>query len=201
MRWPAAALAALLLAGCVPVGAAQPGATSAAQSLSAADLDAQRRAAGIADCPASDADVAPVAGGLPDLVLDCLGGSGSVRLAGLRGTPMVINLWAQWCPPCREESPILRAFGVRAEGKVLLLGIDYNDPQPALAIEFAGLVGWKQPQLADPDKVLEGPLKLPGIPMTLLVDAEGRIVHRQVGPFTSLEELVNLVGDELGVTV
>ena len=201
MRWPAAALAALLLAGCVPVGAAQPGATSAAPSLSAADLDAQRRAAGIADCPASDADVAPVAGGLPDLVLDCLGGSGSVRLAGLRGTPMVINLWAQWCPPCREESPILRAFGGRAEGKVLLLGIDYNDPQPALAIEFAGLVGWKQPQLADPDKVLEGPLKFPGIPMTLLVDAEGRVVHRQVGPFTSLEELVNLVEDELGVTV
>ena len=84
---------------------------------------------------------------------------------------------------------------------MLLLGIDYNDPQPALAIEFAGLVGWKQPQLADPDKVLEGPLKFPGIPMTLLVDAEGRVVHRQVGPFTSLEELVNLVGDELGVTV
>ena len=77
---------------------------------------------------------------------------------------------------CREESPILRAFGVRAEGKVPLLGIDYNDPQPALAIEFAGLVGWKQPQLADPDKVLEGPLKFPGIPMTLLVDAEGRVV-------------------------
>ena len=66
-----------------------------------------KKAAGIADCPRSDSDVAAVPSGLPDVVLPCLGGGREVRLAGLRGKPMMINVWAQWCGPCREEAPYL----------------------------------------------------------------------------------------------
>ena len=74
---------------------------------STADLAAMKKAAGIADCPRSDPGVAAVPSGLPDVVLPCLGGGREVRLAGLRGKPMMINVWAQWCEPCREEAPYL----------------------------------------------------------------------------------------------
>ncbi len=193
MRRLALAMIAVLLVGCAQGGPAP------ASPSSPVDLQAARRSAGIADCPASDPTVAAVAGGLPDLTLDCLGGGSSVRLAGLRGKPMVINLWAQWCAPCREEAPFLREFAARAGDQVLLLGIDYNDPRPELAVEFASLVGWRQPQLVDEDKALAAPLRLPGIPVTLLVDGDGRIRGRHDGPFRSTEELVELVNDKLGV--
>ena len=71
------------------------------------ELAAQKKAAGIEDCPRSDPDVPAVTSGLPDLVLACLGGGREVRLAGLRGQPMMINVWAQWCGPCREEAPFI----------------------------------------------------------------------------------------------
>lgn len=193
-----ALVAMVALAGC---GGPAPGATFQAPASGAAvDLEQARRQAGIADCPVSSGKPEARQDGLPDLTLDCLGGGASVRLAGLRGKPMVINLWAQWCPPCRAESPHLREFAQRAGDKVQLLGIDYSDPHPELAIEFAGLVGWHYPQLADPDRTAEGPLRLgTGIPVTLLVDAEGRIVHRVTGQLTSTEQLVDLVAEKLGV--
>jgi len=176
-----AAAAAVLLAGC---GGPSAGPTPTPGPT--VDLVAARRAAGIEDCPQPSG--APVAGGLPELELECLGGDARMSLAGLRG-PLVINLWAQWCLPCRQEAPVLREFHSAHGDEVGLLGIDYNDPQPALAIEFAQLVGWTWPQLADPEKVSEAPLGLPGIPVSLLVDADGRLVARHAGPFTDLDEL------------
>ncbi|MEN0070309.1 MAG: TlpA disulfide reductase family protein, partial [Propionicimonas sp.] len=86
------------------------------------DLVGARRAAGIQDCPQPAA--APVEGGLPALELECLGGDTTVALSGLRG-PMVINLWAQWCLPCRKEAPVLQSFHAARGDEVALLGIDY----------------------------------------------------------------------------
>ncbi|MFT3860288.1 TlpA family protein disulfide reductase [Micropruina sp.] len=164
-----------------------------------AEVLAARKAAGIADCPKSDSDVPARADGLPDLTVDCLGGDSTVRLAGLRGKPMVINLWAQWCPPCRAESPYFRQFAQAGKGKVLLLGLNYGDPRPDLAVEFASLVRWKYPQLADPDRNLGTRLNLPAIPITLFVAADGRLVRTFVGGLHSYDELVQLTRDELGV--
>src|SRR5687767_2173764 len=106
-----AALAGLLLLVACGVGPADdPGPWPEAPVPSSApslDLAAQKKAAGIEDCPTSD-DAVPVAdSGLPDVTLGCLGGGREVRLAGLRGQPMMINVWAQWCGPCREEAPYI----------------------------------------------------------------------------------------------
>lgn len=195
--WLAVAAAAVLLAGCVP-------ATNTVTSPSASvtgDLAQARRDAGIADCPESDPDVAARPDGLPDLTLECLGGGRSVRLAGLRGKPMVINLWAQWCAPCREESPFIRELATKGGDKVFVLGVDYSDPRPELAIEFAGLVGWPQPQVVDPDRRLAPGLRIPGIPVTVFVDADGKVVGRHEGPITSREQLFDLVRSRLGVSL
>ena len=193
-------LAGLLLAGCVapPVPSVTPGrpapGTVVAPAETPVDLLAARRAAGIEDCPESST-AAAVPGGLPELTLDCLGGDSSVRLAGLRG-PLLVNLWAQWCEPCRAEAGHLVAFAT-TQDEVAVLGINYQDPRPELAIEFAQLVGAKYPQLVDAETTSKGPLGVPGIPLTLLVDAKGRVVARQPGEFTSLEHLQQWVAEGL----
>jgi hypothetical protein len=67
-----------------------PPSEAAPSPESTADLAAMKKAADIADCPASDPKVAAVSSGLPDVVLPCLGGGRAVRLAGLRGKPMMV---------------------------------------------------------------------------------------------------------------
>jgi thiol-disulfide isomerase/thioredoxin len=192
----------LLLAGCTitPIGQTS-GTDPAYVPATPAQVLQARKDAGIAACPTSSSTVAARPDGLPDLVLDCLGGDSTVRLAGLRGKPMVINLWAQWCEPCRTESPFVRQFAQAAKGKVLLLGINYNDPRPELAVEFASLVGWRQPQLSDPDRALGDHLPVPGLPVTLFVDADGKLVRQYTGALHSYDELVQLTHDALGVTL
>lgn len=208
----AAAAAMMLLTGCVastPVqtrsesaaSAGAPVATPAVDLGSTAHVLDRRRAAGIADCPVSDPAVPARSDGLPDLSLDCLGADSSVRLAGLRGTPLVINVWAQWCGPCRHEAPFLRAAAAQAGDRVQFLGIDYADPRPDLAVEFADQAGWRYPQLADPDKAIAADLRIIGPPQTILVTADGRVAYRHPGPVNSTAELTDLIGTHLEVTL
>lgn len=191
-RTVAAMLLALVLAGCTQSflpGVGESGGSSSPTTPATSqtpDLAAVRKAAGIADCLAGSSST-PVTGGLPDLTLDCLGGGASVRLAGLRG-PLVVNLWAQWCEPCRTEATYLAAFAA-AQKKVAVLGIDYSDPQTGLAIEFAKETGMTYAHLVDKENTLKGPLGVTGIPYTFLIDAQGRIVARHPGQFISLENV------------
>jgi len=188
--------AGAVLAGC---GAVVPsGGTPAPLAVPTARV-AQREAAGIADCPVTPLDADAVRGGLPDLVLGCLGSGRQVNLAALRGSPMVVNLWALWCPPCREEAPYLREFAEAASGRVLVLGIDFAAPDPALALEFARYAGWTHPHVTDPLKQVAGPLGLTGIPVTLFVTADGVVAHRHVGPVTSTAQLADLAAEHVGV--
>ncbi len=189
-----ASLAVLLLAGC-----AAPSSDPAPPVRVAPELVAQREAAGIPDCPETAAEASATQGGLPDLLLGCLGSGRQVNLAALRGTPMVINVWAQWCAPCRVEAPHLKEFAARAGDRVQVLGIDYADPEPGLALDFATEAGWAYPHLTDPLKKVSGPLGFQGIPITLFVDADGRIAHRIVGGITSADQLVAEARTHLGV--
>ncbi len=213
MRWRslgAAALLVLMLAGCTEtpkVVAGDPVVSPSAVGPAAGEastpaLAQQKKAAGIAACPASDASAPAAAKGLPDLVLPCLGGGRGVRLAGLRGTPLVINVWAQWCTPCRAEAPYLSAVAKDAGDQVMIMGIDYSDPQPDAAIEFAAAAGWTYPQLYDPDKRTTDGLRIASSPpQTVFVAADGTISYVHVGPFTSEAQLRTAIDDHLGVTL
>lgn len=207
MRRILVALAVLvLLVGCSgsPSGAAHSAGPmpppSSPAGPSKKDLQDARKQAGIRNCPTSTNRTA-LAGGLPDVTLDCLGSNRRVRLSGLRGRPMVINIWAQWCRPCRIEAPHLSAVAKAAGNKVEFIGIDYADPDPAAAIEFARSAGWHYPQLRDPSQQVKGPLKIIGVPQTFFVDANGKIVYRQVRPLTSDAQLRALIHDHLGVSL
>lgn len=195
----------VLLAGCQeqpPVtrsSSAEPRASHGATfSPDNPELTQQKEAAGIPDCKATDPDVPTSAEGLPDITLPCLGGGTPVRLAGLRG-PMVINVWAQWCGPCRTEAPHLAEVSAELDGTVAFVGVDFADPQPEKAIEFAGAAQWHYPQIADEDKVLQPPLGLVGPPMTVLIDADGRIVHKHPGVINSSDQLRTMISTHLGV--
>lgn len=199
----------VLLGGCTdsPVvtrSTEPPTSTSAAPSVRRAPdssgLAAAKRVAGIADCPASDADVPAVSDGLPDEVLPCLGGGRPVRLAGLRGRPMIINVWAQWCGPCRQEAPFLAAVADSGSTDLLVLGIDHQDPDPEAALEFARVAGWTYPQIQDRDQVLRSQLRVTALPVTLFVRADGTIAHRNFVPFTSADQIRILAGQHLGLT-
>lgn len=161
-----------------------------------ADLNALREQYGLPVCPETDPSAQAVADGLPRTALPCLGTDQEVNLAGLPREPMVVNFWAQWCGPCREESPYLREAFEEVEG-VSFVGINYQDPQPDWALEFAALVEWDYPHVQDVERTLQSSLRIPGLPVTLFVSADGKVVGRLVGGIESTEQLLDLIDEYL----
>lgn len=86
----------------------------------------------------------------PDFHLQTLDG-GDVRLSDLRGRPVIVNFWASWCIPCREEAPLLREIAEQqAEGGLVIVGIMYQDRE-ADARKFIEDYGLTFPSLIDKD--------------------------------------------------
>lgn len=195
---PAAlAAAALALGACDSADVPQPPG-EAKVDVDTPALRAIKKQADIEPCRQTTAGQAD--DGMPDVTLPCLGGGDAVDVAGLRG-PMVVNLWASWCGPCRKELPIYQQFHDRYGDRVAVLGIDYNDVQPEAALELARDTGVTYPLLADPGSDLEGTSTFPtirGVPWVVLIDTDGAVVHRQAVEITSLAQLVDLVDEHLG---
>jgi thiol-disulfide isomerase/thioredoxin len=154
-----------------------------------------KQQAHIETCPTTAAGKAT--DGLPDVTLPCLGGGPSVNLARLRG-PLVVNFWAQSCGPCRKELPEYQAFSRTYAGKVGVLGIDWQDTQPDLAIGFARETGATYPQLTDVSGLAR--LRPPALPQLYLIDAAGKVVFREAIQITSEQQLEHLVATHLGVS-
>lgn len=185
MRRAALAGAALALAaGCSGGGA---------QRAPGPDLAPLRAAAALAPCPGGVGDV-------PHLVLPCLGGGPDVVLDGPPpGVPALVNVYGSWCDPCQREMPVLVDFAARAGSKVALLGVDTQD-DARLALLFAKDVGQHWPAVVDDDGVLLRHYAV-GPPVTLFVDAAGKVAFVHRGPFTSVGQLVTAVSTHLGVRV
>jgi cytochrome c biogenesis protein CcmG/thiol:disulfide interchange protein DsbE len=104
-----------------------------------------------------------------------------VTLASLRGKPALINFWASWCEPCREEAPELARLDRTLHGRAALVGVDYTDRE-ANARSFLRRFGWKFPVLSDPDGVYGARYGFTGLPATILLDPQGRIAATLRGP-------------------
>jgi thiol-disulfide isomerase/thioredoxin len=142
--------------------------------------------AAVEDCaPGRGADT-----GLPDLTLPCLGGGPEVDLASLEG-PVILNLWASNCGPCRQEMPALQDFYEKYGDRVHVLGVDYQDRQPAAALELAKRSGVRYPLVADPGGDLNAADPVPviiGIPYFVFLDADGD-VSVAIGGVDSVDDL------------
>ncbi len=104
-------------------------------------------------------------------------------IAELAGTPVVVNVWGSWCPPCRVEAPDLAEVSREFEGEVQFVGVDIEDTRPA-ARQFILEFDWPYPSVFDPDREIPSGLGYLGQPITVIFDAEGEERFAWVGALT-----------------
>ena len=128
----------------------------------------------------------------PAPVMPDLDGGGEASLADYRGSWVLVNFWASWCVPCREEAPALEQFQRRHEGEdFTVLGIDTRDLSGD-GRAFAEKYGLSYPQLRDGDGSVSHDFGTTGVPENFLIDPRGKLRLHVSGPVTSdsLREIV-----------
>jgi thiol-disulfide isomerase/thioredoxin len=161
------------------------------------ELRLLKEKAGVAPCPRTIAPVSSSSRALPDITLPCLGGGRSVNLARLRG-PLLLNVWAQNCQPCKDESPLLQRIADEYRGTLHVIGIDWQDTLPDYALAMVGDLGVTYPQLADPEGATRAPLQIQGLPYTFFVTRAGSVAYVNKGALDS-GDVRTLIQTYLGV--
>jgi cytochrome c biogenesis protein CcmG/thiol:disulfide interchange protein DsbE len=155
------------------------------------ELAGLRAAASLPACPAG---LGPA---LPDVVLPCLAGGPDVALASAPpGRPTLVNVWASWCGPCVDEVPALADLARRGGDRLGVLGVLTSDSMRS-ALAFADAYDMGYPSVVDDDGTILRE-HAAGPPVTLFLDAAGRLVHTERGA-ADVTELEALVAQHLGV--
>ncbi|MEU4716941.1 TlpA disulfide reductase family protein [Micromonospora purpureochromogenes] len=170
-------------------GAATPGSTTPGAATAGTATPG-------AAAPAASGAVGAV---LPGLILSCFTGGTPVALRDVRG-PAVVNVWASWCPPCRKELPAFQRLSERAAGRLQVIGVNSRDTRSA-AQSIGEDYGIRFPMLFDQGEALQRELGRNALPLTLLVDAQGRVRHTDATGALDDARLAALVRQHLGVQV
>ena len=135
----------------------------------------------------------------PEFELPDLSG-GTVSLAATSGRVRLVDFWATWCPPCRDEIPMLNELHHAYEGEGLTI-LAISDERADVVREFAEEIGIDYTNLIDPGEVSEN-YRVLGLPTAFLIDRDGRIVDYYMGPKSRkhLEEKIRELLDQPATT-
>jgi thiol-disulfide isomerase/thioredoxin len=114
-----------------------------------------------------------------------------VSVADLGGRPAIVHYWASWCAPCTQEAPELARLARQLGDRGRLVGVDVADRR-AHGLAFVRRHGWRFPNLADDTNTSAQNSDVVGLPMTLVVDARGKVVTTLYGPQTARRLLARL---------
>ena len=134
---------------------------------------------------------------VPDRELPVLGGKGTGEIADFRGRWVLVNLWASWCLPCREEAPALDRFHRRQRERLTVLGINVQD-NSGDALDFLHDYPSTYPQLRSVGNERSAAFGSTGVPENFLVDPRGRLAMIWRGPVDKRllgERVVPIVGE------
>ena len=130
-----------------------------------------------------------------DFTLEALDGT-DVSLGDYRGSVVLINFWATWCPPCRAEIPdIEQAYRTREDDGFVVLGVSVEQSRASVE-PFVEFVGMTYPVLLAETSQMDYQGPAPGLPMTILLDQDGVIQVRHVGVLT-MEQLEDYLAQVL----
>jgi cytochrome c biogenesis protein CcmG, thiol:disulfide interchange protein DsbE len=132
--------------------------------------------------PTSSTKNALVGSPAPDFTLKSLDG-GKIQLSSFKGRPVVVNFFASWCLPCRDEAPLLRSTALEAANKdVVILGVAYSDKEPDTR-KFRDEFNLGFPVLMDSDDSrVSVNYGIKGVPETFFVSKDGKIAKYHPGP-------------------
>jgi thiol-disulfide isomerase/thioredoxin len=148
-------------------------------------------------CPQSDIAKSESRNQIAAAVLQCLGHSEFVNLAGLPSDrPLVLSFWASWCTVCADDAVAFNAAFKKLNGQVNFLGIAFQDKEKD---SIAAAYKWQLPfaSVQDPRSLLRDYYSINGLPITLLLDKDGKLIERIIGPVGNPEDFINRVTGKL----
>jgi len=118
----------------------------------------------------------------PDITVKALDGT-ELKLSDLKGKVVMLNFWATWCPPCREEIPSMMKLNSRMEGKPFqMLAVSLDEGGRADVETFFKNSGFKLPAYTDPSKKAASAYGVTGVPETYIIDTKGIVAKKVIGP-------------------
>ena len=122
----------------------------------------------------------------PNFSLRRIDRPGTLQLASLRGKVVVLNFWASWCYPCKQEAPALAAAAKHYGNRVVVLGVDVND-FAGDARKFARKYGLRYPLVHDNHNVTSPKYGLTGLPETFFIDRTGKLIEHVPGEVKAVD--------------
>lgn len=130
---------------------------------------------------------------LKDFTLQTFDGK-TINTADQKGKVILINFWASWCVPCESEAAMLQQAWeyYQPGGRVVFMGLDYVDTEPEALASIAKYHS-TYPNGPDLGTKISQQFRISGVPETYIVDTTGKVIHIEIGPFESLDDIKKII--------